>query len=754
MPPPEDQHPPNPSSSNYSQTSSLASSRPSTPNSQPAFPRLSSSSSYSQPSEPPQPSQPPQLQPQHDHDHEQPHPPSPRTTTRNANAGTSTIRTSAATGAPSRPSHQAGPPHRAAAPPPTLREKIFHALPPHTGPLNVGFMELELPVREPRTFSHIKRNGEFALKLDTVLFAVYYPCEGPEEKPKEKAIMTRDRIRRCRGSGNWAGWDNAAGRKQDEEDEAGGKKGNVGLTRPTWLPRPRLSTCKGYANFANMPKAPVASYFALTSMFTKLPAWRNAKLSDGPPLAGPEEMGEEALNRGFSDTSELTLVWGPRPVPDAEELRRRRAKYPVIIFSHGLGGSRTVYSTICGELASYGFIVVAMEHRDGSGARTYVNQEGSSPDLCSQNLDRRSYSEREKEDGSAVKTKRRRKKNGKKKPYYMVDYLFPLDNAQDTRPHNPAGVDTELRLAQIEMRCAEIQEAYHILGMINDGQGAEVARRNLRKKGNKGSSSKGLIGIDWEDWTGRLFLQNVTMMGHSFGGATTAQVLRLREDFTWISQGILLDAWGPAMPEADSEEHKIQKPILAIGSEAFMHWKDNFERVENICLEAREAGVPSWMTTIRGSVHLAAADFAVLYPNWMSLLMKSLVNPKRAIQLHVESALEFLRMTLPEQHHAKFSKAWPFEEGLLTAMEGAANEVSFDFRPNEKWVAARLKIPHEFKLRTRNWAKRRTQPSRDIPRDRSGKPLAGLVDWGAGNEIWVHISPDKEEVPDVSEEAE
>ncbi|KAA8632438.1 hypothetical protein SMACR_05168 [Sordaria macrospora] len=748
MPPPT-QHPSAPEQSSSSRYSSSTSSRPSSPQdepSQPSFPRISSSSSYSQPSQPnndqpPRDDRPPQL--------------SHRATTRNANARTSTIRTSTATGAPSRPSHQS-PPRRAAGPPDTLREKIFHALPPHTGPLNVGFMELELPVRDPRTFSHIKRNGECALKLDTVLFAVYYPCEGPEEKPKEKAIMTRDRIRRCRGSGNWEGWDDERREEGNGVEKEGKRRGmkNGGLTRPPWLPRPRLSTCKGYANFANMPNAPVATYFALTSMFTKLPAWRNAKLSDGPSLAGPEEMGEEALNRGFSDTSEVTLVWGPRPAPDAEELRRRRAKYPVIMFSHGLGGSRTVHSTICGELASYGFVVVAMEHRDGSGARTYVNKEGSLPDLCSQNLDRRSNTEREKEEGSLFHKKRQRKKNGNNKPYYMVDYLFPLDNAQDTRPHNPAGVDTELRSAQIDMRCAEIQEAYYILGMINDGQGEEVARRNLRKKGNKGSSSKGLIGIDWVDWTGRLYLNDVTMMGHSFGGATAAQVLRLHEDFTWISQGILLDAWGPAMPEDSSEEHKIRKPILALGSEAFMHWKDNFKRVEKLCLEAREAGVPAWMTTIRGSVHLAAADFAVLYPNWMSLLMKSLVNPKRAIQLHVESALEFFRMTLPEQQHARFSKAWPFEEGLLTTTPGAANEVSLEFRPDKKWVAARLKIPHEFKLRVRSWAKRRIQPGPDIPRDGRGKPLAGLVNWGAGNEIWVHISPDKEEVPNVSEEAE
>ncbi|KAK3949530.1 platelet-activating factor acetylhydrolase, isoform II-domain-containing protein [Pseudoneurospora amorphoporcata] len=737
--------------SSSSRYSSSASSRPSSPRnepSRPSSPRISSSSSYSQPSQPPQPQA-------------QSHSSTPgnnaRTATTTDNARTSTIRTSTATGTPSHPSHQQAPPHRAAGPPKTLREMIFHALPPYTGPLNVGFMELELPVRDPRTFSHIKRNGEYALKLDTVLFAVYYPCEGPEEKPKENAIMTRDRIRQCRGSGNWEGWDDERrekGNGGEKEEKGKGKKNDEKLTRPPWLPRPRLSTCKGYANFANMPNAPVATYFALTSMFTKLPAWRNAKLSDGPPLAGPEETGEEALNRGFSDTSEVTLVWGPRPAPDAEELRRRRAQYPVIMFSHGLGGSRTAHSSICGELASYGFVVVAMEHRDGSGARTFVNKEGSSPDLCGQNLDRRSNAQREKEDGSKIPTKRRRKKNGKQKPYYMVDYLFPLDNAQDTRPNNPAGVDTELRSAQIDLRCAEIQEAYYVLGMINNGQGEEVARRNLRKKGNKGSSSKGLIGIDWEDWTGRLYLNNVTMMGHSFGGATAAQVLRLREDFTWVSQGILLDVWGPAMPEDTSEEHRLRKPILALGSEAFMHWKDNFKHVEKLCLEARDAGVPSWMTTIRGSVHLAASDFAVLYPNWMSLLLKSLVNPKRAIQLHVESALEFCRMTLPEQQHARFSKAWPFEEGLLATTAGAANEVSLDFRPDDKWVAARLKIPHEFKLRVRSWAKRKIRPGPDIPRDRRGKPLAGLVNWGAGNEIWVHISPDKEEVPNVSEEAE
>jgi len=51
-------------------------------------------------------------------------------------------------------------------------------------------------------------------------------------------------------------------------------------------------------------------------------------------------------------------------------------KYPVIIFSHGWSASWDFYSQICMSLASFGFIVIIFDHKDGSAAyTTNINNE-------------------------------------------------------------------------------------------------------------------------------------------------------------------------------------------------------------------------------------------------------------------------------------------------------------------------------------------------------------------------------------------
>jgi predicted dienelactone hydrolase len=37
-------------------------------------------------------------------------------------------------------------------------------------------------------------------------------------------------------------------------------------------------------------------------------------------------------------------------------------KYPVVVFSHGLGGCRSTYSILCAELASQVMLSLAMRH--------------------------------------------------------------------------------------------------------------------------------------------------------------------------------------------------------------------------------------------------------------------------------------------------------------------------------------------------------------------------------------------------------
>src|SRR6478609_22888 len=107
--------------------------------------------------------------------------------------------------------------HKTAAtvPKKTIRERFLHRLPNYTGPYSVGYMDIEVPARDPRPVSPLQRDGKPILRLDTVLMAIYYPSE-----------------------------------LQDGEYCPDGKHK---LHRVDWMPRPRAATAKGYAKFLNVP---------------------------------------------------------------------------------------------------------------------------------------------------------------------------------------------------------------------------------------------------------------------------------------------------------------------------------------------------------------------------------------------------------------------------------------------------------------------------------------------------------------------
>ncbi|CAL4130997.1 unnamed protein product, partial [Meganyctiphanes norvegica] len=139
----------------------------------------------------------------------------------------------------------------------------------------------------------------------------------------------------------------------------------------------------------------------------------------------------------------------------------KEGQYPVIVFSHGLSANRSFYSSFCTEMASNGFIVAAVEHRDRSACASFILNEGGEKEFL---------------------------------------YFKTLD--PDTKEY-------ELRNQQIKVRVEESIRTLDVLEKLNIG----------------GLKDELESGFDLSQLVGRLDLSQVVMSGHSFGGGTTINTL-------------------------------------------------------------------------------------------------------------------------------------------------------------------------------------------------------------------------------------
>ncbi|XP_072263530.1 platelet-activating factor acetylhydrolase isoform X2 [Pyxicephalus adspersus] len=262
-------------------------------------------------------------------------------------------------------------------------------------------------------------------------------------------------------------------------------------------------------------------------------------------------------------------------------------KYPLVIFSHGLGAFRTLYSAICIGLASQGFVVAAVEHRDESASATYYLRERSPNETCEQECD----------------------------PLEEV-WLY-------NKPPKPGSDEFPLRFEQVQKRADECIRALEVMLDITAGKlVTNVLPSNF----------------DWLLLKDSIDVQRIAVVGHSFGAATAIKALGRDSR---IRCGVALDAW--MFPLRDEIFSTIHQPVLFVNSEKF-HWVKNVMTMKKM----DSSSVERKMITIKGSVHQSFPDFTFLTGYLLGKIfkLKGEIDPYVGMDIIINVTLAFLQRHL------------------------------------------------------------------------------------------------------------
>jgi platelet-activating factor acetylhydrolase len=327
--------------------------------------------------------------------------------------------------------------------------------------------------------------------------------------------------------------------------------------------------------------------------------------------------------------------------PDTENKR-----WPVMIFSHGLGGSRNAYSHLAGSIASHGVIVIAPEHRDGSTPISYIRDVPSNNSITEKN--------------AARKSKR------------TVDYV--------RLSHTPSPEVEAGRNAQLKIRLWE-------LGAIHDS----ILKLDLGEKlENLNTSSTSLY--PFKDIMDVHTPGKISFAGHSFGAATVSQFVKstfyspctseapssyeplflpssrsaITSQITPQTPLILLDIWCLPLRAASMRwlwDHPFPcytpsgpggSALLAIESQAFYKWSAHLKATKRLLSPnpstfeynySKEDGgkwtEPNFFYA-NSSAHLSQSDFGLLFP-WVTKRFLAAEEPERVMRLNVRAILQLLR---------------------------------------------------------------------------------------------------------------
>ncbi|KAF7242502.1 Platelet-activating factor acetylhydrolase 2, cytoplasmic [Varanus komodoensis] len=282
----------------------------------------------------------------------------------------------------------------------------------------------------------------------------------------------------------------------------------------------------------------------------------------------------------------LSVTFGSCKIPVSWDapFRLSSHKYPLIIFSHGLGAFRTVYSAVCIEMASRGFLVMALEHRDHSASATY---------FCKLNPEAPDFPEAQVQE------------------QWLTYRGAPKE--KEFRFRNP----------QLHQRANECIRGLKLIRSINNGK----AVANLLQ-----------TDFDLSVLKDNVDLTKAAVMGHSFGGATSILALVKEAQFKCA---VALDAW--MFPLENSLYPKVTKPVLFVNTEAFQT-AESVAKMKKIATTSSETKI----ITILGTVHQSQTDFTFLAGNLVNKVFKTrgTIDPYKGLNLTNQAALAFLQKHL------------------------------------------------------------------------------------------------------------